>query len=37
MAVIDLRMSSASFLKVIDAERPRAKDIRTINITFHFE
>ena len=31
MAVINLRMSSV-FLKVVGAERPRAKDIRTINI-----
>ena len=31
MAVINLRMSSV-LLKVIGAEHPRAKDIRTINI-----
>jgi hypothetical protein len=31
MAVINLRMSSV-FLKLVGAERPRGKDIRTINI-----
>ncbi len=36
MAVINPRMSSV-LLKEVVAERPRSKDIRTVNIVFRFE